>query len=167
MRFTKRIGFMFAFAFFSACAGARAGDWVPARDHGAYIMNIQYGLEPLDEWNSQVKLKVTLQGTGEYTIATRYNNGGTIQDSFIENLYQSLLQAKADSLPVMLLAEADDRTFTRVLIGTVDPQFPVALRAPLAPGRDAGAAPAGFDLLGRARTQASARVPLLARPASR
>lgn len=167
MRFTNRIGFMFAFAFFSACAGAWAGDWVPARDHGAYVENIQYGLEPSDDWgNLALRLRVTLHEAGEFSLANTYYGYATPE--YMNPIYQSLVQAKADSLPVMLLVEAEDRTFTRVLIGTVDPQFPVALRAPLAPGRDAaGAAPTGFDLLGRARSQASARAPLLARPASR
>jgi hypothetical protein len=164
MRLSNRMTCLIAFSLATACLNARAGDWVPARDRGAYIENLQYGMEPYDDWgNSALTLRVTLQDAGEFVLSPAPYGTPDVINAF----YQSLLQAKADSLPVMLLADGETRTFNRILIGTVDPRFPVAARGLPAAERNGRetAARIGFDPLGRTLPAASARVPFLARPA--
>lgn len=168
MRLSARLASLFAFSLTIACLEARAWDWLPSRERGAYIENVQYGLETwVNEFgneNKALKLKVTLHGIGEYTLVQA--SYGDVYQNWSNTLYQSLVQAKADSLPVLLFADPVSRTFERVLIGNIDPDFPLALRRiPAAEAAGRATSRLGFDPLGRSRPAASARVPLWARPA--
>jgi hypothetical protein len=144
-----------------ACAAVHAWDWIPSNKEGAQIANVYYGAqdEPDEYGNTLIVLRVTLQGVGEFKYYNYYKESGT--------LYQSLVQAKTDSLPVILMADTATHLFYGVLIGTVDPQFPLALGNANARPEAQAKIGMGYDLLGRNRSLAkAARVPLFIRPAT-
>ncbi|MBW8890387.1 MAG: hypothetical protein JF616_21750 [Fibrobacteres bacterium] len=145
-----------------ACAGAHAWDWVPSNKQGAQIANVYYGVDdvPNSYGGRETVLKLTLQGVGQFEYY-----GGDYQQ--VLAIFQSLVQAKGDSLPVILYADTSSHLFGAVLIGTVDPDFPLALGD--ANGRQGAQAKIGmgYDLLGRNRSLAeAARAPLFIRPAA-
>jgi hypothetical protein len=145
----------------AACAAAQASDWVPSSKQGAQITNVYLGLddEPDPSGYRSTVLKVTLQGAGRF-------RSTYLDVPVYTSLYQSLVQAEADHLPVILLADTASRVFEAVLIGTVDPEFPLALGGAAVRKGTQGKAVMGYDPLGRARFLAeAARVPLLIRPA--
>ena len=108
----------------------------------------------------QTVLKLTLRGVGEF----QYYNGDYVVSL---SLFQSLVQAKGDSLPVILLADTATHLFDAVLIGTVDPDFPLALGDANARQGAQAKLGMGYDLLGRNRSLTkAARVPLFIRPAA-
>jgi len=145
------------FAIAIACAAARASDpgWVPSGNEGARIINVMYeayayGFGPT--------LRIGLENAGEYQLVA-----DEWQD--IKVLHQTLVQAEVDSLPVFIhVADSSARTFDKILIGEIDPDFPIAVRVPKATDRDRPASRLGFDLMGRARSLAASRTLLLARP---
>jgi hypothetical protein len=147
-----------------ACAGAHAWDWVPSNKQGAQIANVYYGADDEPNENGYVPtvLKLTLQGVGRFQYSSYY---GDYQQ--MTTLFQSLVQAKADSLPVILLADTATHLFEAVLIGTVDPDFPLALGDANARQGAQAKIGMGYDLLGRNRSLAkAARGPLFIRPAA-
>lgn len=145
------------FALAIACAAARASDpgWVPSGDQGARIINVMY---EYSAFGGIQTLRIGLEKAGEYQLIPE-----DWQDTKV--FYQTLVQAKADSLPVFIhVADSSARTFDKILIGDIDPDFPVAVRAPKAADRNRPASRPAIDLLGRARSLARSRTPLLVIP---
>lgn len=158
MRLSKGLASMFAATLMTASAWAAV--WVPSWDHGAYVESVKYGAELNEEYPYfyEAKLKVSLQNTAEFTL------NSMLQYQLGADMYQALLKAKADSMPVLLLVDTTNNTFSEILIGTINPDHPVSLRMPRTSESRQGWGAPGFDLLGRTRTPATARVPLLNRP---